>query len=470
MDIKISDITLRETAQRETNVLSFKEKTEVAKQLDKLNVDVIETAPITNGKSDVLFLHTISPIVKNSIISCPVELSESGVEVAYEAIKEAKSPRLHIIVPVSTVQMEYICHKKPDKVLDMIDTLTKKAVSLTEDVEVSMADSTRAEREFLIKAIKTAISAGAKTITLCDSAGTMLPTEFAEYIKGLYNDVEELKDVALSVECSNDLHMAAACAISCVKAGVTQIKTSMASERCPKLKSIADVFRQKSDSLGIKSKLNMAVLDNSIRNMSFVTNDKSQEETSFDYGTGGIIVEDAVFSKDTDIKTIQEAILKMGYDLSDEDIDNVYNEFVKTVTKKNVGIKELDAIIASVAMQVSPTYILKSYVINSGDIITPTANIELVKDEKVVNGISTGNGPIDASFMAIEKITGHHFELDDFQIQSVTRGHEAMGESVVKLRHEGKVYSGKGISTDVVGASIKAYISALNKICFEEDF
>jgi len=93
-----------------------------------------------------------------------------------------------------------------------------------------------------------------------------------------------------------------------------------------------------------------------------------------------------------------------------------------------------------------------------------------VKDEKVVNGISTGNGPIDASFMAIEKITGHHFELDDFQIQSVTRGHEAMGESVVKLRHEGKVYSGKGISTDVVGASIKAYISALNKICFEEDF
>ena len=470
MDIKISDITLRETAQRETNVLSFKEKTEVAKQLDKLNVDVIETAPITNGKSDVLFLHTISPIVKNSIISCPVELSEIGVEVAYEAIKEAKSPRLHIIVPVSTVQMEYICHKKPDKVLDMIDTLTKKAVSLTEDVEVSMADSTRAEREFLIKAIKTAISAGAKTITLCDSAGTMLPTEFAEYIKGLYNDVEELKDVALSVECSNDLHMAAACAISCVKAGVTQIKTSMASERCPKLKSIADVFRQKSDSLGIKSKLNMAVLDNSIRNMSFVTNDKSQEETSFDYGTGGIIVEDAVFSKDTDIKTIQEAILKMGYDLSDEDIDNVYNEFVKTVTKKNVGIKELDAIIASVAMQVSPTYILKSYVINSGDIITPTANIELVKDEKVVNGISTGNGPIDASFMAIEKITGHHFELDDFQIQSVTRGHEAMGESVVKLRHEGKVYSGKGISTDVVGASIKAYISALNKICFEEDF
>ena len=210
MDIKISDITLRETAQRETNVLSFKEKTEVAKQLDKLNVDVIETAPITNGKSDVLFLHTISPIVKNSIISCPVELSESGVEVAYEAIKEAKSPRLHIIVPVSTVQMEYICHKKPDKVLDMIDTLTKKAVSLTEDVEVSMADSTRAEREFLIKAIKTAISAGAKTITLCDSAGTMLPTEFAEYIKGLYNDVEELKYVALSVECSNDLHMAAA--------------------------------------------------------------------------------------------------------------------------------------------------------------------------------------------------------------------------------------------------------------------
>ncbi|MBE7046122.1 MAG: hypothetical protein E7396_01765 [Ruminococcaceae bacterium] len=470
MNIKISDITLREVAQRETNMLSFKEKIEVAKQLDKLNVDVIETAPITNGKSDVLFLHTISPIVKNSIISCPVELTEEGVEAAYEAIKGANKPRLHIIVPVSTVQMEYICHKKPDKVIEMIETLTKKAASLTEDVEVSMADSTRAERDFLIKAIKTAIASGAKTVTVCDSAGTMLPTEFAEYINGLYNDVEELKGVALSVECSNDLHMAAACAISCIRAGVTQIKTTMASERCPKLKSIADVFRQKTDSLGISTQINMTVLDNAVRNMSFVSGDKIAENTSFDYGTGGIIVEDAVFSKDTDIRTIAETIAKIGYDLSDEDVNNVYNEFVKTANKKNVGIKELDAIIASVAMQVSPTYVLKSYVINSGDIITPTANIELIKDEKVIHGISAGNGPIDASFMAIEQITGHHFELDDFQIQSVTRGHEAMGESVVKLRHEGKVYSGKGISTDVVGASIKAYISALNKICFEEEF
>lgn len=120
-------------------------------------------------------------------------------------------------------------------------------------------------------------------------------------------------------------------------------------------------------------------------------------------------------------------------------------------------------------MQVAPTYKLASYVINSGDIITPTANIELTKDGESLRGFCIGDGPIDASFLAIEKITGHHYELDDFRIRSVTRGHEAMGSTLVKLRHNGKVFSGSGISTDIVGASINAYINALNKICFEEE-
>ena len=159
----------------------------------------------------------------------------------------------------------------------------------------------------------------------------------------------------------------------------------------------------------------------------------------------------------------------MGYELSDEALKAVYAEFKKAVGKKSIGAAELDNIIAATAIQDSPPYKLASNVISSGDIITPTANLELVRDGETLRGFCIGDGPIDAAFLAIEKITGHHYELDDFRIRSVTRGHEAMGSTLVKLRHNGRVFSGSGISTDIVGASINAYINALNKICFEEE-
>ena len=137
--------------------------------------------------------------------------------------------------------------------------------------------------------------------------------------------------------------------------------------------------------------------------------------------------------------------------------------------KEKIGAKELDVIVASAAMQVPPTYILDSYVVTSGNTISATAHLKMHKQDKILQGVSIGDGPIDAAFLAIEQITGQHYELDDFQIQAVTEGREAMGQTVVKLRSRGKVFSGQGISTDIVGASIHAYLSALNKIVYEEE-
>ena len=154
---------------------------------------------------------------------------------------------------------------------------------------------------------------------------------------------------------------------------------------------------------------------------------------------------------------------------SEEDNAKVYEEFLRVADKKNVGAKELDAIVASVALQVPATYKLQSYVINNGNIITASAQVTLTKGDKQMQGISNGDGPIDAAFVAIESITGCHYELDDFQLQAVTEGREAMGQTIVKLRSGGKVYSGRGISTDIVGAGIGAYLSALNKIIYEEE-
>lgn len=466
-EISVADITLREEGKPHTYTLSFKEKIEIAKTLDRLNVDVIETAPITKGKTDILFLHSIAPIIKNSVLSCPVLLDEESVEKTYSAISMAKSPRLHVMAPVSAVQMEFLCHKKPKAMLETMETIIKKAVSLTKNVEVSMMDATRAEKEFLYSAIECAIQSGASAITICDSAGEMLPNEFETFINDIYNNVPNIKNVTVSVECSDALHMASACAISCLNAGVKQIKASVIPGNCPSLSAVSQILRSKSDSLGVSSKINMTVLDNSVNKIRMMTN-QSGVNSPFDGGTNVDAGAEISLSQNDDITTLSKALAKLGYELSEEDTSKVFEEFVKISKNKKVGSKELDAIVASVAMQVTPTYKLKSYVINNGNIITPTAYIELEKNGEIQKGFCIGDGPVDAAFLAIESITGHHFELDDFQIQAVTEGREAMGSSIVKLRHNGKPYSGKGISTDVIGASINAYINALNKICFED--
>ena len=465
--IIISDITLRESGKPNGYTLSFKEKIEIAKTLDKLNVDVIETPPITKGRTDILYLHSIAPLVKNSIVSCPVGLTVESVEEVYNAIKEASKPRLHVMVPVSTVQMEYISHKKPKAMLETMEAVVTKASKLANDVEVSLTDATRAEKDFLCDAIRTSIKCGAKTVTICDSAGEMLPNEFESFISDLYNSVPEIKNIQLSVECSDALHIAAACAVSCINAGVSQIKTSVIPNEYPTLDSVAHIFRGKGDKLGFSTQINMTALDKSINKIRMMAS-TAGTNSAFDNGTN-ITAEEVKLSKDDDMTAVSTAITKLGYELSDEDLGKVYDEFKKVSKNREIRSKELEAIIASVAMQVAPTYKLKSYVINNGNIITATAHIELEKNGKVLQGFSIGDGPIDAAFLAIEQITGHHFELDDFQIQAVTEGREAMGTSIIKLRNNGKPYSGKGISTDIIGAGINAYINALNKICFEEE-
>ena len=171
-----------------------------------------------------------------------------------------------------------------------------------------------------------------------------------------------------------------------------------------------------------------------------------------------------------DLSAVMKAASRLGYDLSEDDGVKVYEAFRAIADKKEqVTAKELDAIVAAAAMQVPPSYVLDTYVITSGNTISSTAHLRLSKDGQMIEGVCIGDGPIDAAFLAIESITGRHYELDDFQIQAVTEGREAMGQAVVKLRSEGKVYSGRGISTDIVGASIRAYINALNKIVYEEE-
>ncbi len=461
--IQIADTTMRSEGMREGYSLSFKEKLELARELSRLGVDIIEFAPLSGDKTDQLLIRTAASLVKNSILSCPTGLTEESIERAWGAVMNAAKPRLLVSVPVSPVQLEYVCQTKPAMLPELVSRLVAAAASHCGDVEFSAEDATRADFDFLCRTLEAAIAAGARTVNLSDSAGILLPDEMAAMIDRLYERLPALRDVVLSVQCSDELCMAAACAFSAVGRGACQIKTAAGGGGQLSLESLAGVFRARGDSLRIRTGLDMTGLSRSLGRMPWLRRG-TLPYGGEPLGTG----EEAVLDSTTDTKTLGKELEKLGYELTDDELARVYEAVRRIAVKKSVRLKELDAIVAGAALQVPATYKLVSYVINSGNIIDATANIVLEKDGAQRRGLVSGDGPVDAAFQAVEQAVGRHFELDDFQIGAVTEGREAMGSAVVKLRSSGRLFSGQGVSTDIVGASIRAYVDALNKIAYEE--
>ena len=468
--IHVSDITLRECANSADHSLSFKEKIEMAKLMDKLHFNSIEMPEIKNVSTDVLLIKTIASLMKHSEVCVPVGMTADSVETAWNSVKAAKKASLKVSVPVSAVQMEYKCGKKPPVVKEMAVSLIAECKKYTDNIEFSAEDAIRAEKDFLYDVIRAAIAAGAKRINICDSEGTIMPAEIYDFVKAIFENVPEIKDATLSVELSDQLNMAVACAFSAISAGAGEIKTTVEGFSFPSIEDVMNVFKLRGDSNGVSSKIRTTELSRVVNQMKRMVNTTKSENSPFENGVNDN-AESLTLDKNDTISTVIKAVKKIGYDLSEEDNSKVYEAFRRVAAKKEfVGTKELEAIIASTALQVPATYTIESYVINSGNVITATANIRLLKDGEPMSGVSVGDGPIDAAFLAIEHIIGHHYELDDFQIKSVTEGREAMGSALVKLRSaSGKLYSGTGISTDVIGASIRAYVSALNKIAYEEE-
>lgn len=461
----LNDVTLKEIVKASDISLGFREKVEIVKLLNKINVDVIELPQIKNKAADTLFVKTVSKLVDNSVITLPVELSLDGINDAVDALKDAKNARIQVCVPTSIVQMEYLCHKKPKALLEMIGELITASKEKGICVEFVALDATRGEKEFLFAAIEKATNNGADIVTISDNAGYMLPNDFAAFISEISKAIPE--NVSLGVECNNAIEMAVASSIASVMSGAVEIKTSTVNAEVTSLNAILQVLRIKGTELDMACSIDLTKSQRSIEQISRIINNKINSKTKVVLSSAE--TQDFVLNSFDDLSEVVKAIEKLGYDLSEEDCNKVYNEFKNIAEKKNITAKELEAIIASEALQVPNTYALESYVINSGNIINSTANLEVTKDGKTLRGVGIGDGPIDAAFVAIEQIVGHHYELDDFQIQSVTEGREAMGHALIKLRNNGKLYAGTGISTDIIGASIRAYLNALNKIVYEEN-
>ena len=464
--IRISDRTILLKSQGNEATLSFKEKVEIARLLESANVDVVEFPAIENEKTDTLLLKTVCAFLKNSVMSVQVGTTIESVEATYNAIKSASKPRLSVALPISPVGMEYTCHKKAPKMIELIKALVEKAVSLCDDVEFVALDATRAENDVLVSTIKTAIAAGAKTVTICDNEASMLPDTFINFIEETKKAIPELESVNLGVLCEDTNGCAAASSMLAVTHGAVEVKCVSYNSNITSIVTISNIIRNNGDKLGVCCGIKYSEFLRIINQIAKIADGK--QIISVTETTSSVPASEFNLTENDSQETVLKAVKNLGYDLSDEDSAKVFERFKSVASKKTISNKELDAIVATTALQVTPAYKLVDYVINTGNIITSSAQITLEKDGENKQAIGIGDGPIDAAFTTIEQIVGHHYELDDFQIHSVTEGREATGSALVKLRSNGKLYSGNGVSTDIIGASIRAYINAINKIIFEE--
>ena len=464
--IFIADSTIAQSCINNAFSMSFKEKMEVAKRLEKIKVNVIEM-PKAVEKTDALLIKSLSSMIKESTLSVAAAPDKAEIDAAADAIKNSKNARIRVLVPTSPVQMEYILKAKPKAVLEKVPEMVAYAKTLCDEIEVSFIDTSRSEKEFVAKLSQGVIASGATILDFCDTAGTWLPEETADFIKYIKENVRGIENVTISVACSDEIRLGNANSVAAIKAGATQVKTTLVGKAAPKIGHFVNLISEKGEAIGVNIDIPRAEFNKTLRQMTWIEGENQGIKITFEEEEKEK-VDDLNLDETADISKVIKAIKKLGYDLSDDDNAKVYKEFKRVSEKKKIGTKEMEAIIATAALQVPATYQLVDFVINSGNIITPTACITLEKEGNALKGLSSGDGPIAAAFRTIDEIIGHHYELDDFQVQAVTQGREAMGEAVVKLRAGGKLYSGQGVSADIIGASIHAYLNALNKIVYEE--
>ncbi|MBR0139968.1 MAG: hypothetical protein IJM17_06750 [Firmicutes bacterium] len=461
-NIFVSDLSLTKLEEERGRSLLFREKTAVCAFLDSIGADAIELPAIKKAREDSIVYRTIAGSVKRAALSIECGMKEGEIAAARDCVKEAARPVLRVSLPVSTAGMEYSFRMKAPAMLKKIEELCFEARKLCPSVEFEAKDATGAERDFLIEALKAAEAAGASAVSVSDDEGRSFPWELAE----LAAEIKAAVEVPLYVKCSGALGMAPACAAAVIGAGADGLKCAVGGGSCLDTCALSDLMRDRGNDLGAACGLDATRIHRDCGElMKKLSGEVYAPSTAAKEHRAGEIM----LGSSCTLPQLSEAAISLGYELSDEDCGRVYDEVLRLLERKAfIGGRELEAVIAAYAMQVPSTYHLKSYVISAGNMTGAMASISLVKNGEEISAVARGDGPIDAAFFAIEQAVGYRYELDDFQIQAVTEGKDSLGSTLIRLRSGGRLFSGNGLSTDIVGASIRAYINALNKIIYEE--
>lgn len=490
--VYIFDTTLRDGEQTPRVTLEPQEKLRIAKQLEEMGVDVIEAGFPIASPGDVEAVTIISKEIKNSTVCGLARSVKKDIDIAWSALQYAKKPRIHVFIATSDIHMKYKLRKTREEVLEQAVEAVKYAKSLCEDIEFSAEDATRSDPEFLREVFLRVIDAGATVINVPDTVGYCIPNEFGNLIAQIRSYLPE--HIILSVHCHNDLGLATANSLVGVLNGANQVEVAMngLGERAGNaaLEEVVMAIKTRKDIFNAYTNLKTEYITNLSRLVSGLTGIPVQPNkaivgiNAFAHEAGihqdGVLKErstyeimnprdvgldssEIVLGKHSGRHALNERLKQLGYSLSEEELNKVFEEFkILADKKREILDRDLIALLEEKRAEV-PVYRLVKMEITTRTDNSSYAIVDLEKGNKMFHGESDGDGPVEALFNAIEKAIDMHFELIDFSLKSVTTGKDALGEALVKLKNNGEVFSGRGTSKNILEASAIAYINAINR-------
>jgi 2-isopropylmalate synthase len=494
----IFDTTLRDGEQAAGGSLNLKEKLEIARQLEKLGVDVIEAGFPISSPGDFEAVRLIAREVRGPIICGLARAKPEDVDRAWEAVKEAARPRIHIFVSSSDIHLMHGMKKTRDEVLQIAYDMVARAKSYTEDVEFSPMDASRTEPAYLYQILKATIDAGAVTVNIPDTVGYAIPDEFGRLIEGIFQNVPNISRAVVSVHCHNDLGLAVANSLEAIKRGARQVECTIngigeragnasLEEIVMTLETRGELFNNLKTNIETKQIYRASRLVSELTGFSVQPNKAIVGANAFRHESGihqdgvikmpitfeiidprtiGIPASSLVLGKLSGRHALKERLAELGYSLDEEDFNRVFLSFKELADKKKeVTDRDIESLVAEEQRTISEVFHLDRLQVSCGDRGIPTASVVLIgPDSKAQADAALGTGPVDATFKAINKIVKVPNTLTEFSIKSITEGIDAIGEVVVRIESEGITYTGRGADTDIIVASARAYINALNRL------
>ncbi|MEI0527172.1 2-isopropylmalate synthase [Brachyspira intermedia] len=495
--IKIFDTTLRDGEQSPGCTMNLAEKLEMAAELDKLGVDVIEAGFAICSDDDFNAIREVSKVVENAKLASLARCNKKDIDRAYESLAEAKHPMLHTFIATSDIHLKHKLEMTREQVLETIKESVSYAKTKFEFIEFSAEDASRSDREFLAQAYSTAIENGATTINVPDTVGYTTPLEMADLIKYLKENVKGIDNVDISVHCHDDLGLGTANSLSAVLAGATQVECTIngIGERAGNasleeivmgIKTRKDFYNAYTD-INTKRIYKISKLLSTISGMVVAPNKAIVGANAFAHEAGihqhGVLkerstyeimnVEDIgipqnkmVLGKHSGKHAFKDRIESLGYDIDDKSLEDKFIEFKALADKKKIVTdSDIEALLIGSNDSENPTYTLNGFVVNDGNSISSLATVSIMDNQdNIVEGIGKGNGPIDAAFGAIDSITSNKAKLVNYSINAITEGEDALGEVIVRLASNDKTVIGRAVSTDIIEASLRAYVNGLNKL------
>ena len=498
--VKIFDTTLRDGEQSPGATMNVAEKVRIAQQLEKLGVDIIEAGFPISSPGDFEAVQAISKTIVRSEVAALARANPQDIDRAWEAVKGAKFPRLHTFISTSDIHLKHQLKKSKEEVVRIASQSVAKARRLAPNVEFSAMDATRSDVRFLAAVIEAAIRAGAATINIPDTVGYGIPSEFGALIQTLRRTVKGIDRVTLSVHCHNDLGLAVANSLAAVQNGVRQVECTIngIGERAgnTSLEEVVMTIRTRKDLFPFYTRVNPKHIFATSRLVSKITgmvvqpNKAVVGSNAFAHESGihqdvvlkeketyeimtpksvGIPKSSLILGKLSGRHAFKERLRELGFRLSEQDFGLAFNRFKELADKKReIYDEDIESIVVEEILRMPRRYKLVYLNVIAGNITVPTATVKMEVDGKLMQEAGFGDGPVDALFKTIKKITRTKSKLLQFAINAITGGTEAQGEVTVRLQEKGQTVMGQGADTDVIVASAKAYINALNKIEFKK--